>query len=102
MVRDSKGRFIKGPGRKPGTKNKLPRALAAKVIHVCEELEKEGKSLLDEARKDPRWFYAIFIRTLLPKGIMLGYADEEKPLRFKLEIFREVPIDFGNMKKNDD
>ena len=75
MARDDKGRFLKGdssiagPGRKKGSKNKLPKGLREKVLAITEQLEAEGKGLDDEARADPKWFYENFVKPLLPKKI---------------------------------
>jgi hypothetical protein len=78
------------PAGKPrGCRNKIPKTLKERVLRAIEELEKENKSLTDEARKDPRWFYENFFRPMLPKELNFGNADE-KPLRIVVNMIREV------------
>lgn len=55
-------------GRPKGSKNKIPRDLAAKCVYVAEQLEAKGKGLLTEAESDPQWFYTNFIKPMLPKN----------------------------------
>lgn len=64
-----------GAGRPKGSKNKLPRDLKDRVLHVWEKLEAEGKGLYDEAEKDPPWFYANFVKPMLPKNVELTGED---------------------------
>lgn len=74
MARDGNGRFVAGsgtagPGRKQGSKNKLPSDLKGKVLAITNQLEAEGKGLYDEASSDPKWFYENFLKVLLPKKV---------------------------------
>ena len=75
-------------GKPKGCRNKIPKTLKERVLRAIEELEKENKSLTDEARKDPRWFYENFFRPMLPKELNLGNTDE-KPLRIVVNMIRE-------------
>jgi hypothetical protein len=56
-------------GKPPGTKNKFPSALKDKVLHACAILEAKGLDLASQAVKDPPWFYANFVKPMLPKEI---------------------------------
>lgn len=59
-----------GPGRPKGSKDKIPRALKTRVLEVWDRLEKRnGKSLLEVASKDPKWFYSTMVKPLLPKAV---------------------------------
>jgi hypothetical protein len=72
MNRDPKQRLPKdkpGPGRPKGLKNKFPTALKEKVLFAAAELERNGKSLSDEADKDPKWFWEHFVKPMLPKEV---------------------------------
>ncbi len=58
-----------GPGRKKGSKDKIPRSVKERVIFVWDQLEKEGKGLKAYAEENPKDFYKYFIRSMLPKEI---------------------------------
>lgn len=72
-------------GRPKGSKNKLPRDLALKVVAIAEQLEEDGKGLADEAEKDPKWFYANFVKSMLPKEYKIT-GDEDSPVISKVII----------------
>lgn len=75
----------RGPGRPKGSKDKLPREIKQRVIDVWDKLEKGGKSLHVEAKKDPKWFYQNFVKPMLPKDVVVA-GDPEKPLEGKWTI----------------
>lgn len=63
-------------GRPKGVKNKIPTEIKARVLHVWERLQgNKVTSLLAIARDDPRWFYEIFGRLLLPKAVEVSGKD---------------------------
>ena len=65
-----------GPGRPKGLKNKIPIEIKARVLHVWEKLQgNKGTALLGVAQNDPRWFYEIFGRLLLPKAVEVTGKD---------------------------
>jgi hypothetical protein len=68
-------------GRPKGSKDKIPRALKDKVLTIAQQLEAEGKGLLDCARNDPPWFYQNFVKAMLPKEV-----DVKADIDGKLEI----------------
>lgn len=55
------------PGRPKGSKNKIPGTVKERVMAIWDMLEKEGKSLHETAKGDPKWFYTEFIKPLVPK-----------------------------------
>jgi len=61
-----------GAGRPKGAKDKISRNLKQVVLDTVEKLEKEKKSLHEEATKDPKWFYANFVKPMLPKEVDLN------------------------------
>ena len=75
----------KSAGRPKGSKNKLPRGLVEKVLHIAEKLEREGKGLEDCARQDPGWFYKHFVVPLLPKNVEVTGADGG-PIQTAVEV----------------
>lgn len=87
-----------GPGRPKGSKNKLPRGLKEKVLAVAELLEEQGKSLEDEALKDPPWFYVNFIKPMLPKDVVVS-GSEESPLITEI-VIKHVKPDVGAAGEN--
>jgi hypothetical protein len=89
MSRYKPGQSGNPAGKPKGCKNKIPQSLRELVLRAAEELEAENKSLTDEARKDPKWFYENFFKPMLPKELDLGNTDE-KPLRIVVNMIREV------------
>lgn len=73
-----------------GSKNKLPRDLALKVVAIAEQLEAQNKGLADEAEKDPQWFYANFVKPMLPKEYKI-IGDEDNPVVTKIVIEHVKP-----------
>jgi hypothetical protein len=65
-----------GPGRPPGCKNKITTNLKELVLDTVKQLEKENKSLAEEGRKDPKWFYANFVKPMLPKDVDLTVGGD--------------------------
>lgn len=80
-------------GRAPGTPNKLPRDLKEKVLAICDHLETQNKGLQDEAEKDPQWFYANFVKPMLPKDVKVG-SDPDNPLITEI-VVKHVKPDTG-------
>lgn len=76
-----------GPGRPKGSKDKVPRDLKTRVLAVWDQLATEEKDLLDEARKEPQWFYQNFVKPMLPKDVVLQ-GDKDAPLYVK--VVREI------------
>jgi hypothetical protein len=64
-----KGGKREGAGRKKGSKDKISRDLKQLVLDTAAKLEKEDKSLYDCAKDDPNWFYANFVKPMLPKEV---------------------------------
>jgi len=60
-----------GPGRPKGSKDKISKNLKQVVLDTVAKLEKDKKSLYEEAGKDPKWFYANFVKPMLPKEVDL-------------------------------
>ena len=58
-----------GAGRPAGSKDKITKDLKQLVLDTAEALTKDDKSLLDEAKKDPKWFYGNFVKPMLPKEV---------------------------------
>lgn len=61
-----------GMGRIKGSKNKLTKDMknmVDRIIEINAELDKEGKGLLDCAKKDEKWFHSIFTRAIVPKDV---------------------------------
>ena len=57
-------------GRPKGVKNKVPTEIKACVLHVWHRLQGDKKrSLATIAREEPKWFYDVFGRLLLPKAV---------------------------------
>ena len=79
-----------GAGRPRGAKDKISRDLKAFVLETVEKLDAEGKSLYSEAEKDPRWFYANFVKPMLPKDVVLA-GDPENPIGFNT-TFNFIPL----------
>lgn len=71
----AKGGRQPGAGRPKGMKNKIPRNLKDRILHVWNELEEKGMGLHDEAEKDPPWFYVNFVKPMLPKNVELTGED---------------------------
>ncbi len=79
-----------GAGRPKGAKDKISRDLKAFVLETVERLDAEGKSLYSEAEKDPKWFYANFVKPMLPKDVTLA-GDPDKPLG-TATVFNFLPV----------
>lgn len=58
-----------GPGRPKGLKNKVSKDMKQRCLEAAARLDAEGKSLSEEASKDPRWFWDTFGKAMLPKDI---------------------------------
>ncbi len=78
-----------GPGRPKGSKDKIQKNLKQLVLDTITSLEAEGKSLHVEALEDPKWFYANFVKPMLPKDVTIG-GDPDNPvdLRWTVEIVK--------------
>lgn len=56
-------------GRPKGSKDKIARGIKERILDVWAQLDSAGKSLLDEAEKDPQWFYTNFVKPMIPKDL---------------------------------
>ena len=56
-------------GRPKGSKNKTPARIVDKIIEINEQLELDGKGLLDCAKQNPKWFYEKIFIKVLPKPV---------------------------------
>jgi hypothetical protein len=79
-----------GAGRPKGSKDKISRNLKQLVLDTVEKLESEDKSLYDCALADPPWFYANFVKPMLPKDVVVS-GDEENPLITEIIIKHVTP-----------
>jgi hypothetical protein len=64
-----KGQSGNPAGRRPGTKNRLPRDLIDRVITISESLDVANIGLETQARNDPKWFFENFLKPILPRNI---------------------------------
>ena len=67
-----------GPGRPKGAKNKIPRDARAYIVFVVDQLEKEGKGLLQWAKGNPDTFWAVLFKAIVPKEIKAEVAGKLK------------------------
>lgn len=67
-----KGGKREGAGRPKGAKDKINRNLKQLVLDTVAQLESENKSLGEVGRDDPKWFYANFVKPMLPKDVDLN------------------------------
>ena len=74
-----------GPGRPKGSRYKISRNLKERVLVVWDKLEKEKKSLYEEAKKDPKWFYVNFAKPMLPKDVTVA-GDPDKPIKTEMSL----------------
>ena len=74
-----------GPGRPKGSKDKLSKNVKSRIMQVWDKLEGEGKGLLDEAREKPDWFYANFVKGMIPKDLTVA-GDPNNPIKTMMEI----------------
>jgi hypothetical protein len=65
-----------GAGRPKGAKDKISRNLKQLVLEAADELKRENKSLAEEAKKDPKWFYQNFLKPMLPKEVNVDLDGE--------------------------
>lgn len=84
LPRDKNGRYLPGPGRPKGSKNKTPQQLLDLFLKTAFELEAEkGKSLIDCAKQDRKWFYALVVK-MMPKTATVQ-ADIEGEITIRWE-----------------
>jgi len=79
-------------GRPKGSKDKVTKNLKQMVLNAAERLEKEDKSLYDIAKDEPMWFYANFVKPMLPKDVIVS-GDEDNPLVNRIEFTLVRPED---------
>jgi hypothetical protein len=79
-MRFQKGQRANPNGRPKGARNKLPRDLVERIMRIADDLEAQGKGLLECAKQNPFWFYTTFVRPLIPKNAQL---DTSEPLVIK-------------------
>src|SRR3978361_882206 len=71
-VRDADGRFLRGPGRKTGSRNRFSAALA---IAVLEDFADNRDRVLARLRYSHMQTYAAMVSRLLPRGADLLEDD---------------------------
>lgn len=74
-----------GPGRPKGSKDKITRDLKKLVLDTAAKLEEDGKSLHEEAQKDPKWFYMNFLKPMLPKPVIVA-GDPDNPIETSVKV----------------
>lgn len=74
----AKGQSGNPAGRKPGTKNRLPRDLVERILAIEAGLTASEKGLKECAEADPKWFLENFIKPIIPKNIDLNLDGELK------------------------
>jgi hypothetical protein len=65
-----------GAGRKKGAQDAIGRNLKELVLETVKKLEDENKSLHDVATDKPDWFYANFVKPMLPKDVDLTVGGD--------------------------
>ncbi len=78
-----KGNTYARDSKKKRGPDKIKRNLRSRVVAVWDALDKAGKSLLVEAKKDPQWFYVNFIKPMLPRDVTVA-GDADNPIEFKM------------------
>jgi hypothetical protein len=71
-----RGGARKGAGRPKGAGNIVSTTVKKLIMDTVEKLEAEDKSLHACAQQDPQWFYANFVKPMIPKEIE-GTIDGE-------------------------
>jgi hypothetical protein len=84
MVPFKKGKSLNPAGRPRGAKNKIPKNLVDQILEIAAHLDKQGKGLAHLAAKDPKWFYEVFLRLLVPKNQLLTGAEPAKPVSIEV------------------
>jgi hypothetical protein len=84
MVPVTKGNSFNPAGRPRGAKNKIPKNLAAQILEIAADLNKQGKGLKHLAEADPKWFYEVFLKLLVPKNLSLTGAEPAKPVSIEV------------------
>ena len=82
---------LPGPGRPKGSKNKSPARIVDKITEIDDQLDLDGKGLLDCARQNPKWFYEKIFVKVLPKiiDVDLGSGSHGE---IKFEIIKRFEI----------
>ena len=78
-------------GRPKGALNKLPRNLVDRVLEITANLEEQGKGLQHCAEKDPKWFFENFLKPMIPKNLLLGGAEQDKPAIIEVAFIEKKP-----------
>ena len=86
-----KGQIANPTGRPRGAKNKLPRDLVDRVLEISANLEEQGKGLQDCAEKDPKWFFENFLKPMIPKNVLLGGTEQNKPAIIEVAFIEKKP-----------
>lgn len=73
-----KGQSGNPSGKKPGTKNRLPRDLVERILAIEADLTEKNKGLKDCAEANPQWFLENFIKPIIPKNIDMNLDGELK------------------------
>ena len=77
-------------GRPKGSKDKLSRDVKTRIMQVWDNLAANGQDLLDEAVKDPKWFYSNFVKGMVPKDVTVS-GDDQRPLITEIVLRRADP-----------
>jgi len=89
-------------GRGKGSKNLVTRDLVAKILSICDALEKQGKGLDILGKQEPKWFYENFVKPILPKNIDLSIGAGDRMMEFVADCIaqlRKEDAPAGNKKR---
>lgn len=82
-----------GMGRIKGSKNKVSKHILEELDEIDGVLALEGKSLLDCARENPRWYYENFKKLRVPKNLQV---EANATIVLNTVDLRRVEPDAGN------
>lgn len=71
-----KGQVGNPKGRPKGTKNKVTKPIVDQILEVSKELEEKGCGLSECAKQDPKWFYTVLFKNLIPKNVEVNMDGE--------------------------
>jgi len=74
-----------GPGRPKGSVNKNTSVIKTRIMEAWQALEDDGKGLIETGKADPPWFYANFVKPMIPKDVVLS-GDSENPIETKWTV----------------
>jgi hypothetical protein len=74
-----------GSGRPKGSGNVITNDLRKMVLEAVDHLNAQGLSLSERAEENPDWFYANFVKPMLPKDVVVA-GDPDNPLETKVTV----------------